>query len=87
MSKEKKTLVEVENASLYIGENKILKNLSFIFQSEIRASISILCNMGLVYLHRWSCNAISLKLVSAPSVRRGFAFDSPTEPAFVSQKE
>ena len=40
MSKEKKTLVEVENASLYIGENKILKNLSFkIYNKEIVAIV------------------------------------------------
>ena len=40
MSKEKKTLVEVENASLYIGKNKILKNLSFkIYNKEIVAIV------------------------------------------------
>ena len=40
MSKEKKTLVEVENASLYIGKNKILKNLSFkIYTKEIVAIV------------------------------------------------
>ena len=40
MSKEKKTLVEVENASLYIGKNKILKNLSFkIYSKEIVAIV------------------------------------------------
>jgi len=40
MPKEKKTLVEVENASLYIGKNKILKNLSFkIYNKEIVAIV------------------------------------------------
>ncbi len=40
MSKEKKPLVEVENASLYIGKNKILKNLSFkIYTKEIVAIV------------------------------------------------
>ena len=40
MSKEKKTLVEVENASLYIGKNKILKNLSFkIYNKEFVAIV------------------------------------------------
>ena len=40
MSKEKKTLVKVENASLYIGKNKILKNLSFkIYTKEIVAIV------------------------------------------------
>ena len=40
MSKEKKTLVEVENASLYIGKNEILKNLSFkIYSKEIVAIV------------------------------------------------
>lgn len=40
MSKEKKPLVEVENASLYIGKNKILKNLSFkIYNKEIVAIV------------------------------------------------
>jgi peptide/nickel transport system ATP-binding protein len=40
MSKEKKNLVEVENASLYIGKNKILKNLSFkIYTKEIVAIV------------------------------------------------
>ena len=40
MSKEKNPLVEVENASLYIGKNKILKNLSFkIYNKEIIAIV------------------------------------------------
>ena len=40
MSKEKNPLVEVENASLYIGKNKILKNLSFkIYTKEIVAIV------------------------------------------------
>ena len=40
MPKEKKILVEVENASLYIGKNKILKNLSFkIYTKEIVAIV------------------------------------------------
>ena len=40
MSKEKNPLVEVENASLYIGKNKILKNLSFkIYNKEIVAIV------------------------------------------------
>ena len=40
MSKEKNPLVEVENASLYIGKNKILKNLSFkIYNNEIVAIV------------------------------------------------
>jgi len=40
MPKEKKILVEVENASLYIGKNKILKNLSFkIYNKEIVAIV------------------------------------------------
>jgi len=40
MSKQKNPLVEVENASLYIGKNKILKNLSFkIYNNEIVAIV------------------------------------------------
>ena len=40
MSKEKNPLVEVENASLHIGKNKILKNLSFkIYNKEIVAIV------------------------------------------------
>ena len=40
MSKEKNPLVEVENVSLYIGKNKILKNLSFkIYNKEIVAIV------------------------------------------------
>jgi len=40
MSKQKNPLVEVENASLYIGKNKILKNLSFkIYNKEIVAIV------------------------------------------------
>jgi peptide/nickel transport system ATP-binding protein len=40
MSKEKNPLVEVENVSLYIGKNKILKNLSFkIYNNEIVAIV------------------------------------------------
>jgi len=40
MHKEKNPLIEVENASLYIGKNKILKNLSFkIYNKEIVAIV------------------------------------------------